>query len=229
MNMHWTESRGARLGAELIVILVGVLLALGVDAAWDVRQDQRRAEAYLDQLRTEVGVTRADVEQAVQREGRVAHYSAAVLRGVYEMPRPPSDSLTAWLSRMFTSSSFVPTTSTVEALVATGDLQLVESDELRTEIVRYKQASEQLVRTFGIQDELLIETVQRVGIRVSLPRLFSDEDPMREARPIADWALLSADDAFLSELFHVQSAAGNRLRALETFRQRLEALESILE
>ena len=223
------KGRWARLGAELLVILVGILLALAVDSGWDRRQDERRAGVYLEQLRAELTVTSDDVERALARESGVLSSAERVLRGVYEPQLPPADSLTGWLARMFTSSSFIPTTSTVEALVATGDIQLVNDDRLRTEIVRYKQASEQLVRTFGIQDELLIQTVQRIGTRVSLPRLFADEDPRARNGSIVDWTILAQDDAFLSELFHVQSAAGNRARALEAFQERLRLLEAALE
>ena len=211
------------------MILVGILLALAVDASWDRRQDERRAEAYLEQLRADLAVTSQDVERALERERRVASASANVLRGVYEPQLPPADSMTGWLARMFVSSSFIPATSTVEALVATGDLQLVDDAQLRTEIVRYKQASEQLVRTFGIQDELLIATVQRIGARVPLPRLFAEDDPGASDGPIADWSILARDDAFQSELFHVQSASGNRLRALEAFQERLRELAAALE
>ena len=31
-----------RLGAEFVVIVVGVLVALGMDAAWDVRSEKRQ-------------------------------------------------------------------------------------------------------------------------------------------------------------------------------------------
>lgn len=223
-----TEVPWARLGAEFLVILVGVLLALGVDATWDSRLDQRRAEAYLDQLRAELAVTDRDVERAIEREAGVVSNASEVIGALYQPRLPPSSSLTAWLSQMFTSSSFIPTTSAVEALVTTGDLQLVEDGELRTEIVRYRQASAQLVRTFAIQDELLIETVQRIGQKVDLPRLFADEDLGVGEGTIVPWQTLASDTAFRSELFHVQSAAGNRLRALEQFQERLAALRVAL-
>ena len=223
-----TKVPWARLGAEFVVILVGVLLALGVDATWDSRVDQRRADAYLDQLRAELAVTDRDAQRAIERETGVVFHASEVLGGLYEPQLPPSDSLTVWLSQMFTSSSFVPTTSTIEALVTTGDLQLVEDDGLRTEIVRYRQASEQLVRTFAIQDELLIETVQRIGLRVDLPRLFAADDLGVGEGPVLPWPTLASDTAFRSELFHVQSAAGNRLRALTEFQERLAALRVAL-
>jgi hypothetical protein len=59
-----------RLAAEFIVIVVGVLVALGVDAARGAWEDQARVAAYLRQLRADLSVTAEPGERDLSRPAR---------------------------------------------------------------------------------------------------------------------------------------------------------------
>lgn len=128
-------------GAEFLVVVTGVLVALAVGAWWQGRQNTAKEAAYLRQLVADLGQT----EQA-------AHDTDAFLRpadragsrlwlAFYTADPPPRDTLLAWAERAMWTASVRPVTGTAEALVATGDLALIRDDSLRTAITAYLETT----------------------------------------------------------------------------------------
>lgn len=107
-----------RLAAEFVVIVVGVLVALGVDAARDAREDRVREAAYLAQLRIDLAATAASLAEAISVDERARDGADEAIRTLDGSRRLPSDSLTRWtIAATNSSASFYPTMGTVTALV----------------------------------------------------------------------------------------------------------------
>jgi hypothetical protein len=127
-----------RTAAELVTIVVGVLMALGVDAWYDGLKEVRLELDYLGQLVRDLTETErlmtADhpANSLVPLESLLAAFQSEEL--------PPSDSTRLWFVSVGGYNNPVPHTSVAEALVSTGDVRLL-TPELRTATVRWLSQS----------------------------------------------------------------------------------------
>jgi hypothetical protein len=124
-----------RLAAELVVVVFGILIALGIDSWWSNRQDRDLEYALLTQLHGDL--TRAEDHLSVEIEqtetaGRAASNVVRASWGEFEVS---GDSVAAWLRRAGWYSDPVPTVATAQSIASSGDLYVVRSDALRASIV----------------------------------------------------------------------------------------------
>jgi hypothetical protein len=118
------------------VIVVSILLAFAIEAWWASSQDREREGAYLEQLE-------ADLEGTLENNARFSARAEAselatvrLFRSYYEASQPHPDSLeTRWAG--LAAWVVQPRLGTVQALVATGDLELIRDDSLRVAISSY--------------------------------------------------------------------------------------------
>ena len=135
---RWDWRGGARwFGAEFLVVVTGVLVALAVGAWWQGRQDAAREAAYLGQLAADLRETERAAADADTFLRPVDRAGSLLWLAFYRAAPPPRDSLLAWAERAMWTSTVRPVTGTAEALVATGDLALVRDDSLRTAVTAY--------------------------------------------------------------------------------------------
>lgn len=117
--------------AELVVVIAGILIALALQSSWQNRGNVRSERKYLEQLLEDTRENIALVNARIARDSVFRQMSArmaAILRD--RLPLPSQDSLVQ-LSRMSTSS-FSLVTATFDALVASGDIKLLQNPRLRT-------------------------------------------------------------------------------------------------
>jgi hypothetical protein len=133
-----------RVFAEGAIIVVSILLAFAIDAAWESRQAARWRQETLADLGVEARANTEAIrdfialyEAAVEAAERV-YSSQGSLEGL------PSDSL----ARVFLLSVFVPTfdpdDAALMALVRSGQLDRIEDRELRRSIARLMDLAEDL-------------------------------------------------------------------------------------
>ena len=129
VSMPTWASRMRWFGAEFLVVLTGVLVALAFNAWWGTRQDQRREENYLRQIHAELLRTEEElaVEVGLAEEMFV---KAARLHAAFFATAPvSSDSLDRWLELNHADPE--PLLGTLRAIVSTGELNLVRDDSVR--------------------------------------------------------------------------------------------------
>ena len=130
-----------RAGAEFLVIVVGVLLALAVNQWVSDRADRAMEREYLSALATDLRVDstvyRDILEPSLSRALPALDEVSRVLKGSAQLT---TDSL-GFLQTVLWSSSYVSQfetrRATYEELVATGRLQIILSSEVRSQIVAY--------------------------------------------------------------------------------------------
>lgn len=122
---------------QLLVVVTGILVAIALNAWWDAREDRAREQSYLRQLDADLAETQAGIDGYSQFLRPVDRAGALLVRAYRAPTPPPADSLRAWLLLGSRFGVPQPVLGTVEALVATGDLSIIRSDSLRTEIVAY--------------------------------------------------------------------------------------------
>ncbi|MFN1836041.1 hypothetical protein AB2B38_012320 [Balneola sp. MJW-20] len=132
-------SRRARwFGAEFLVVLTGILVALALNSWWETRQADARERIYLNQLEADLIETERIM---ADRDRGMAWYTHRPLTELIvsfgKTPRPPRDSVEQWLTIMDYTATPRPVLGTAESLVASGDFGAIRNHSLRAAILRY--------------------------------------------------------------------------------------------
>lgn len=128
------RSRVAVAIREVVVIVVGVLIALGADSAWSRLQDRSLEDEYLQGLASDLDVTLERIAESVAEDSVYLSRTLSaygVLSG--DITDPPRDSLLVWIN--LNRAEFSPQLTTIRVMVETGGLTLIRSSELRASIV----------------------------------------------------------------------------------------------
>jgi hypothetical protein len=125
------------LGAEGSVIVVGILLALAVQAWWEGRQEQRQEIEYLTALRGELAEGLIRLQRAEAAVADVQHAHEALIGQFYAAALAPPDSLIYWLSALSWPPAFGAPTAVIDDLVSSGGIQLIAADRLRLAVAEY--------------------------------------------------------------------------------------------
>jgi len=231
--------RGKSLFIEFAVIVLGVLVALLMESAWQDHQDGQLAREYLERLSEEAEfnreVLRSDSNFMAQN-CRAATQVRQVLAGAAELS-PERLVLNAWAAAL----NYRPTykTATWEDLLASGRIGLIDSADTRARIIDLYQLDLDLWRTS--RDDPFRNTVVRVlpgdlmaGIAKDCLTLtgFAEDfeacalERLDNAEPLAQQLLKQPD--ILEQLNDRTYYACNFDRWLKEYERLLDALEQSL-
>jgi hypothetical protein len=123
---------------EVILIVVGVLTALAVDAWWDRRKDEATERAYLQQLLRDVEANESALDAVIAAHTNGIN-GATRLASAFDAPGalPSCDALAEMLETALMWAPLQLRTGTYSALLATGDIRLIRDDGLRSEVIQY--------------------------------------------------------------------------------------------
>jgi len=147
---------GLRVLSELIVIAVGVLIAFQVESWRDSVQSRQREQAQLVALAADFNenVARLRDVEAFQRRALGA-YREVLAIGTRDVPMPRPDSAYMLFRRVRQFARFEPVTGAYDAMVSSGDLRLLQSQELRAQLAAFVGAAGD-----GYEDEGLAELLR---------------------------------------------------------------------
>ena len=129
-----------RVFVEGVVIVVSILLAFGIEAWWDGRQDTERAEDYAVGLLEDAQTNLNRLDQSRSEAERQLEASKALgewLKGDGDGADP--DSVLTLLVASFGVARFSPTTQGYDQVVSAGDLGLL-SEEVRFAMAAWNEA-----------------------------------------------------------------------------------------
>lgn len=132
--------RASRIGLEFLLIVAGVLTALGVDASWQRHTDRVREEVYLGQLRSDALDNRRRLEEALLLERGQLERAGAMLGALRAPRRMDYDSADIWMNREPTFPWYSDprlSTGTMVALVETGDINIIRDSRVRSATIAY--------------------------------------------------------------------------------------------
>ena len=227
MSAPALRSRVIRMGAELLVIVVGVLVALAVDE-WSGSLDERELEReYLQALAMDLeedstAYARAlvpNLEEALTALRTVV----PVARGADAMPSDTVGFLTLMWESTFSVSQFEERRTTFEELLATGNLSLIQSPELRASIVSYYEQA----RLSTTRSERGRSTYAQL-LRGYLPLPGELDDPATRRRVFADLAQLVRSEEFLREANRHRVWLNFQLSQISRLQELLSALQTQL-
>ena len=199
-------ARGIRwFAAEFLVVVSGILVALALNAFYQDRVDAQREAGYIEQLAADLEESEAAFEAAVA--GNEAERAKVMqLLAFFGEDTPPSREQFDEVRTLSTRLA-QPTLSTAQAVVETGDLQLIRDDALRSAIIQYVGAGEAYAET---QDAIAWEWLTPL-IRSYYGVVRPGLGPGHRLAMSPDELL--AQDALYDIAFDLQLAYSNHLRA----------------
>jgi len=145
----------ARLLAEGTAVVISILLAFAIDAWWDRRAETIQATAVLRGLHADFRDSQRHLEQWLTGNRKIQRGTAILLEKIRSAEHNSLVPVTAeMILAPIGAPTYDPTTSTLDAVLATGRLDLIENDELRDELALWRQ---QLADTR--EDEFLIRDI----------------------------------------------------------------------
>ena len=131
------------LAAELGVIVVGILIALGVDTWWQQRQDRGVERESLAAVHTEFQENHARYGEAIRTHQEIVQAVVAVLAA---SPENCNDELAETLRvAVYRWQTFDPATGETELLIASGRLALIRDANLRRRLASWSSLVSDLV------------------------------------------------------------------------------------
>ena len=154
--------------AEYLIVVLGVLTAVALNAWWEGRQDTATEAAYLHQIAADLDTTVALMEN-LDDELASSERAADRLFESFRAPEPlPADSILVWVSVASALSEAQPGLGTAEALVATGDLALIRDESLRTAIPAYLERQRSLLVWQAKILDLTVDAINAIIRQVDL-------------------------------------------------------------
>lgn len=139
-RLSWTSSLRWFL-AEFLVVVAGILVALALSSWAQGRADITREQSYLRQLLADLTTNERDLAEAVEFFDQRAGASARVLHRFWQDTPAADEAFVEDLSLPRTTRRFRPVLGTAEALISSGDLNLIRSDAVRAAILDYVEST----------------------------------------------------------------------------------------
>ena len=213
-------------GAEYLIVVLGVLTAVGINAWWGHRADRATEAEYIEQIAADLGQNQALLDAAIATERAQLALAENVEAAMYQAAPPDIDSIRAWLGRrneeMWWYSDPRLLDGTMTALVETGDLALLQDRHLRSSIVSYlgqlRSDSEEFRRFVqrGLDAEFVFMARGEDGLPPGLP-----PGAEREAQR---FLVIRDDPAGRAAVEDLRSAYLNRVWYLEQMRAATDTL-----
>lgn len=175
-----SSSRLRRRMSEFAVIVVGVLVALWIDAGWAWLQDRSDEEQLLADLAEEFSANQALLEASVHRMEEIAAAGTRLLaEGGSSVP---ADSLEEFLFSVVSVERFNPRLGTLESAIASGRIDLLRNSELRSALAGWRSLAEDASEAvdWSVPESLkvarlaLLDRARGGDLRTALERLESD-------------------------------------------------------
>lgn len=143
MKPHRRVPVPGRLLAELVVIVLGVLIALWVDNLNAERLERRQEQAYLNGVLQDLGSDSAALAFRSELVDRGLHAADQLLEFRHDPGRTAAaDSLSVWLFRAAFVDNFTVQDHTYREILGAGGLSLIRNPEIRRGISDYYRSIE---------------------------------------------------------------------------------------
>lgn len=215
---------------ELVLIVVGILTALAIDAWAQDRQDRESERVYLEVLRDDLVL----IEDQLQRFADFETANLATAASVYIALAPDNHARdAAQIQSALTTLSVRRTVQVASAaytdLQSTGSLQIIRNRALRQQIIRFFAQAEWIERVLeknntAFIDDIYMRSLLNKGVTVgfshsNMPSIAAADDMLREA--LADASAMPLDTVLLQP---PDSPSWDDLRRLVVFRARISSV-----
>ena len=127
-----------RAAAELVLIVAGILIALGIDSALNERRERAMARQSLELITEDLRLLVEQVEEFASYNQDILD-AASRVESALSRPGPVSRTVELWdaVNRLGYRRTLRPPRAAWDELVGTGNLRLLEDATLRRDLVRF--------------------------------------------------------------------------------------------
>ncbi|HYC50328.1 MAG TPA: DUF6090 family protein [Gemmatimonadaceae bacterium] len=138
MTLHTRQSATVgRIAGEIVIVVIGILIAFALDAAWERRSARAEEHAHLRALASDFQENVSRLEQHIRQEESIS----AASREMLELAQRPGDTTGeaagSLMGRVFNSGRYEPVMGAYEALVNSAGLTVIQDDSLRASLADF--------------------------------------------------------------------------------------------
>ncbi len=183
------DRRWTLLGAELVLLVIGILIALAIDD-WVADTEDRKAERiYLELLVRDLNLMSAELNEQINYEGKISKLAARVYDRIHDgNPNEQSEDIGTMLSTLAVRRTVRLDSATYEDLISTGNLGLIQNRDLRDQIVQYFSNIERLELVMEKNNRFFVDEGFKPFLRdfgVSYRGWADDPTEFNQTEPIA--------------------------------------------
>lgn len=205
-----------KLIAEFLLIVVGVLVALALEAAWQNRQDEALHLEYLSRIKEDITFDQQALAYRIEFFTDVIRFSDQVLDWT-SSDAPVDEKLVLATFYAAEKLPFIPNSSTYSDLQSTGNIRLITNIDLRTSLVRYQNRADTTESAWNPSDDY--RSIIRGIIPIDVQDRIRERCPTTDARDVVPTGFPTCS---LGEInYSALSALFEPLRNDATFRQTL--------
>ena len=150
-KLSWTQAL-----AEIVLIFIGITLAVTFNNWNENRKNNSLRKAYYERLLTELKQDQLDLSDITQYHLQRKKGIESFFDYMDAFTRPDLDSVQSFIRNFsYHMSSYIPNESTYEELIATGNIQLIDT-EIREKLIRLSRMHAYIAETqsgFEVQYE----------------------------------------------------------------------------
>lgn len=154
--------------AEYLIVVLGVLTAVALNAWWGERQDRASERAYLGQLAADLQETERRFAEADQRVAFADEGRTRLLHAFWEPDASPKDSVLSWADVAAYYEDPRSVLGTVTALLSTGDFNLVRDDSIRSAVTGFAEAEERYAELNRDNVQVILANSRRIWERLDV-------------------------------------------------------------
>jgi hypothetical protein len=183
-----------RIVVESAAVVLSILLAFLIDASWDAHQQRIREQELLEGLLADFEASRPGLEDRLQLARRMAEGNGHFLDLVEGETLPTTLTIPDTLVfSVLGGPTFEPATNTLDAALASGEIEIIRSRELRAELAEWNRIladtgedEREARRITNEQVVPLLATVVNIRPYFAMVLSWSGGDPYAAGRLIPD-------------------------------------------
>ena len=169
------RNRLAFLVAEAVLIVLSILLAFAIDAAWNGRQEAEQRVQLLRAMHTDFAATSEDLDQAIDHGETVVARTGGYLRAARLRSDIPRDSLAFLFSGVDGVAFFEPTVASYRTALSTGSIELARSPPLIAALTEFDFAERLYQLHLEVSADLYymgpLQDLRRAGVVLDDPEI----------------------------------------------------------
>ena len=146
---------------EIILVVIGILIALSINNWNENRKDLNKETAILKELNNDFSGNLLQFKN-VKAVHSKSLKSAKLFKEYINHPNPllVKDSIAKYYFSAFNGVSYNPSNGVVESLISSGDYQLIKNDKLRNYLISWKDVLQDYVEEEEVSRKLWSEKIE---------------------------------------------------------------------
>ena len=138
---------------EILLVVIGILVALQINNWNEQRKERQKEQSFLKQLLEDFSESEKRMNATQTFFLEIAISSSFVVKAFWEPEKYSHQEIASQMGNPLRSDRKRPILATIEALVSTGDLNLILSDSIRSHLLSYLEQSKAHIENIQRLDE----------------------------------------------------------------------------